>query len=339
MVLKFNQNFALKRYALRKYMFIVNPVSANGTTKEKWNEYRDQLEAVFGKFDFKLTTEPRHATKLTRDALLAGYDTIISVGGDGTMNEVANGFFEHDGTQVNPDARLAVFSLGTGCDYIKTLEHKKGIEDVIAVLKRDKEKVIDGCWVITTDATAEKSTIDATIASGGKSTAGEKRFYLNIGDSGLGGATTLRVNQKSKVLKGFLSFLIGALYTLFTYQDKKAKVTLDGKVIAEGLINSVIVANGKYFGGGMRVAPDAIMDDGLLDIVIIHHMSRLMLFKSFPSIYSGNHIKNRYCSFHKGKHVTVETFGDDMLTEIDGEQVGTTSAEFGIIPNSIKVLI
>jgi len=304
-------------------MFIVNPASANGNTKEKWKDYVPHIEKALGKIDYEMTEAPKHAIELTRKALKNGYKTIIAVGGDGTMNEVANGFFHQDGTPVSADARLAVFSQGTGCDYIKTLKHKKGLEDVLEVLLRNEEKTLDSGWVIAS-ATEKKP-----------------RFFLNIADSGIGGATSLRVNENSKVLKGFVSFLISALYTLLTYKDKKAKVYLDGKLIADGLINSVIVANGKYFGGGMKVAPEASMNDGILDVVIFHHMSRVVLLKSFPAIYNGDHIKNPHCSFHRGKRVVVETqgFENGMITELDGEQVGFTSAEFGIIPASIKVLV
>lgn len=308
---------------MSKYMFIVNPASANGNTKEKWREYLPQIEKALGKIDYKMTEAPKHAIELTRKALADGFKTIIAVGGDGTMNEVANGFFNHDGTPVSTDARLAVFSQGTGCDYIKTLEHQKGLEDVLEVLLRNEEKVLDSGWVIASDT--EK----------------ERRFFLNIADSGIGGATSLRVNQNSKVLKGFISFMISALFTLLTYKDKKAKVYLDGELIVDGLINSVIVANGRYFGGGMKVAPEALMDDGILDVVIFHHMTRPVLLKSFPAIYKGDHIKNPHCSFHRGKHIMVETQGveNDMITELDGEQIGFTSAEFGIIPAGIKVLV
>lgn len=303
-------------------MFIVNPISANGDTLEKWKGFLPRIEEVLGKIDYVYTTAPKHGILLTREALRKGYRTIISVGGDGTMNEVANGFFDEQGVRINPEARLAVFSQGTGCDFIKTLGHKKGVEDILDVLTRDEEKTVDIGWVIASE------------------TKGEKRYFLNIADSGIGGATSLRVNQNSKILKGFISFLLSALYTLLTYKDKVAKVYLDGKLIHDGLVNSVIVANGRYFGGGMKVAPNANMEDGLFDVVLFHKMSKPVLLKSFPSIYDGKHLENPHCSFHQGTHIIVETTGkeNEMITELDGEQIGFTSAEFGLIPQGFKVL-
>lgn len=306
---------------LKKYMFIVNPVSSNGSTGNKWPELKKQFEDALGEISYELTKAPMHATELVRKALEDGYQIIVSVGGDGTMNEVLNGFFNDEGEPINSKAYLTVFSLGTGCDFIKTLEQKKGIEHVIAVLKREKEKIIDVGWLIASE------------------TDNRKRYYLNIADSGLGGATTFRVNKKTKILKGFLSFLLASVHSLFTYVDKSVTVELDGELVASGLINSVIVANGKYFGGGMKIAPDAVLDDGLLDLIIIHHMHKPMLFKSFLSIYKGNHIKNPYCTFYKGRHVIIKASGDEMLTELDGEQAGTTPAEFGISPSSIKIFV
>ena len=310
-----------RKIKLKKYMFIVNPASSNGTTGKKWPEHKKQFEEALGEISYEMTNAPRHATKLVRTALQEGYQIIVSVGGDGTMNEVLNGFLNDQGEQINPNAHLTVFSLGTGCDFIKTLEQKKGIEEVIAVLKREKEKIIDVGWLIATE------------------TDKQKRYYLNIADSGLGGATTSRVNKKTKILKGFLSFFLASIHSLYIYKDKKAIVVLDGKTVATGLINSVIVANGKYFGGGMKIAPDALLDDGLLDVIVIHHMSKPLLFKSFLSIYKGNHINNPYCSFYKGRHVIIKAGENKMLTELDGEQVGTIPAEFGILPCAIRIFV
>lgn len=327
---------------MHKYAFIVNPASADGTTGTEWPLHKLEIEKYFKSgllenessvMEVFLTEAPFHAVELTKKALESGFDTIVAVGGDGTMNEVANGFFNDDLTLINPDARLAVLSMGTGCDFIKTLGLKKGIESFIEALKRNEEKIIDVGWL-----TASHSKICGR----------KKRVFLNIADSGMGAETTDRVNKKSKHLKGFLSFLIGALGTMLVYRDRLAEVQIDGVVVANEKINSVIVANGKYFGGGMKVSPNSILDDGLLDIVIIKRMIKPILFKSFFAIYSGKHINNPKCSFYKGKNVKVVVgyelffkkvqFKNDMYTELDGEQVGYSDAEFGIIPNCLKII-
>ncbi len=318
---------------MHKYAFIVNPASADGTTGKNWPLHEIELRKHFDNMEVFLTKEPFHASELTKAAIANGFDTIVSVGGDGTMNEVANGFFNEELSLINEKVRLAVFSLGTGCDFIKTIGQKKGVESFIENLKKNETKIIDVGWVANTDSEISYK---------------KKRIFLNIGDCGMGAQTTESVNKKSKHLKGFLSFLIGALSTMLVYKDLPVEVIIDDVVVANEKINSVIVANGKYFGGGMMISPNSVINDGEFDVVVIKHMIKPVLFKSFFSIYSGKHLNNPKCSFYKGKNIKVNVgltlirkkfwFRHDMLTELDGEQVGTTPSEFGILPNCLKII-
>lgn len=305
----------------KKTIAIVNPSSSNGNTGREWPEFEKIIGNSGIELDIKHTECPLHATKITREALKAGYEIIVSVGGDGTMNEVVNGFFE-DGKQINEDACLAILSRGTGCDLIRTLGIEKSIDSFVKILKNPKTIVCD-------------VGICKFIEYSGKET---ERYFLNISDVGIGGETTYRVNKRSKLLKGFLSFLIASVNTIILYKNKMYDINIDDKIILNEKLNSVIIANGRYFGGGMEVAPLAKMDDGLFDIIILGNLNKLELISNLPKIYKGTHLSHPKINRYLGKHIKVKST-DRALVELDGEQPGTIDAEYTIIPKGIKVLV
>jgi len=304
-----------------KIYAIVNPVSANGTTAKEWPGFETALKASGYDIEAVYTSYPLHAEELARKAIKEGYKTIMSVGGDGTINEVVNGFFEN-GQVLDESVRLVVFSRGTGCDFIRSLGISKGIEDLLLVLERNREMKMD-------------VGLSRFIGYDGEQ---KERYFLNVSDIGLGGETTDWVNKHSKTLKGFLSFLIGAFMTIIKYKNKYFEIVIDDEIKIKGIQNSVIIANGQYYGGGMRVAPEASMNDGLFDIVIYGDLSKPDIIKSFPMIYKGTHMKHPKLTFFRGKKVKVHC-RERALVEFDGEQPGTADAEYEIIPSAIKVLI
>ncbi|MEA4849028.1 MAG: diacylglycerol kinase family protein [Clostridiaceae bacterium] len=306
---------------MEKIYVIVNPVSANGKTAREWPQFRKVLTDSGYEFEAALTEYPGHAVELSRKALKLGYRTIMSVGGDGTMNEVVNGFFE-GGRLIDENSRLVVFSRGTGCDFIRTLGIDKGIEALLDILDRDREKQIDvGCVSFT-----------------GRSGKRVSRYFLNIADIGIGAETANRVNKHSKRLSGFLSFMFGAVSAMLTYKNRDFKVVIDDEIALCERINSVIVANGKYFGGGMMVAPDAVIDDGIFDIIIFGDLSKPDIIKSFPQIYKGGHMSHPKLKHYRGSKVKAASGGKSLI-EVDGEIPGRDDAVFELMPKALKILI
>lgn len=306
---------------MEKMFVIVNPVSANKSTALEWPQSEKVLLDAGYEFETAYTEYPGHAAELAQSALLAGCKTIMSVGGDGTMNEVANGFFK-DGRSVSEDARLVVFSRGTGCDFIKTLGIKKGMEDLLSVLARNEARAVD------------VGRVNFIGTSGNRVT----RYFLNVADIGIGAETANRVNKHSKRLKGFLSFMLGAVSTIILYKNKEFEVVIDGENTLNARLNSVIVANGRYFGGGMKVAPDAEIDDGLFDIIILGDLSKADLIKSFPMIYEGKHMSHPKVRHYRGSSVRVRSGGSGLI-EVDGEIPGIDDAEFEILPRALNILV
>lgn len=304
-----------------KIFAVINPLSSNGRTGKEWPKFEKIIKDSGISFCEEYTKHPLHATQITKDALKAGFDTIISVGGDGTMNEVLNGFFE-DGNQINKDACLTVFSRGTGCDFARTLGIENSVENLLSALKNEH--------FITCDI-----GLCNFVKYDGEKTA---RYFLNVSDVGIGGETTYKVNRNSKALKGFLSFLIGTVSTIIVYKNKNFNIIIDDDIRINERINTVIVANGRYFGGGMHVAPLAKIDDGVFDIIILGDFSKAELIAYIPKIYKGTHLEINKVRRYLGKNIKVSS-SDKALVELDGEQPGTIEAEYQIIPKGIRVRI
>ena len=296
---------------------VVNPQSANGSTRKRWPEYLIQLRKDGYLIDFAYTTEPGDATRVTQRLLKEGYTHIIAVGGDGTMNEVVNGFFSN-GQLINSEAELALFSHGTGGDLIRTLQISRGIEGFLEILRRGQKRLIDVGEVLFQDEHGQQT----------------HRYFLNVADVGLGGETVARVNKQSKLLGGKLSFLIGSILSILRYCNKVMCCEIDGKLIFEGRLNSIMVANGRYFGGGMMIAPHAELDDGLFDVVCLGDFSTLMLLRHLPKIYKGTHLEIPGVTVQRGRSVVITTV-EKALLDIDGEQPGQAPLTFSLHPKAL----
>ncbi len=308
-----NQNFNTK--------LIVNPVSANGSTGRLWNELEHIIRREFGDFEFSFTNTSHHATELTREALRDGFEMVVTVGGDGTLNEVVNGFFD-SGSPINPDAVLGVICRGTGSDFIKTIGIPKGIEAAARLLRGRSVKKCDVGRFTARDRNGKEI----------------ERYFINIADFGIGGEAVARVNSTTKAFGGFLSFLYGALKTIFLYKGKMVKLKIDDSYEVEKKINNVVVANGQYFGGGMRIAPEAEVDDGVFDIIIVDDLSIVESLINIARLYKGTHVNHPKVKCLRGKTVVAES-PDTILIDVEGEDGGILPAKFDIMPGAIKVKI
>ena len=304
-----------------KTKLIVNPASANGSTHKLWDKLEQTIRNEFGEAGVSFTEASKHATELAREALKEGYEMIVSVGGDGTLNEVVNGFFD-SGSPINPDAVLGVICRGTGSDFIKTLGIPKEIEAAARVLRGRSVKKCDAGRFTSRDINGKES----------------ERYFINIADFGIGGEAVANVNSTTKVFGGFVSFFYGAIKTIFTYKGKKVKVTVDNSFECENVINNVVIANGQYFGGGMHIAPEAVVDDGLFDILIIDDMTVIESLINISKLYKGAHVGNPKVKYFRGKTLVAES-AEDVLIDVEGEDGGRLPARFDIMPGAINVKV
>ena len=220
-------------------LVVVNPASAGGRTGKRWPVLRAALERIGVAYDVHHTSAPRDATTATRQALAGGYDRVVSCGGDGTLNEVVNGFFGPDGRALSSDAVLGLLPSGTGGDFRRTLGLSTDPTALAAVLAANHVRRLDA-GRITYDDPATPPT-----------------QFINIADCGVGGEVVARVNRsrsKGGGVRGTAVFLGISLTALLTFGGRPIRLILDGAGSTLEIQN-LVVANGRYFGGGMRIAP------------------------------------------------------------------------------------
>lgn len=269
--------------------------------------------------DCGYTTGPGEGAELARQAMQAGYTRIIAVGGDGTVNEVVNGLLLDDKV-ISNDVELAVLGNGTGSDFVRTYQKSFDIEALIASLRYEKTAKIDIGKASFIDAAGERQT----------------RYFINAANLGIGAEAVSRVNARSKFFGSKITYFTGALEAVFAHKNMNASLKADGSVIRQGAMCGMMICNGRYIGGGMKVAPAADMADGLFDVVVIKDISRATLLKRFPLIYSGKHITLPEIEFYRCRKLEIQTSAQLPL-ETDGEIIGQNPVEFEIIPGCINL--
>lgn len=302
-----------------KTAVVVNPVSANGTTVKRWPEIAASFTREGLSFVHSFTERPDHATEITRRYLSEGYDLIISVGGDGTVNEVVNGFF-FNGDMVRKNAALSFISTGTGRDLGRTIGLPTDTDDAIRHILKSPSRPVDVGKVTYVDNHGKEAV----------------RYFINVAGLGLDGDIAVRVNRTSKALGGFISFLWGTVVTLLLYKNQNMTISIDGKQICDEPITIIVIGNGCYFGGGMYVAPNALIDDGFFDIIILENLSKAELLINLPKVYRGSHLSHPRINSFRGKKVKVSSNGS-ILLELDGEQPGRAPVEIELLENVLQL--
>jgi YegS/Rv2252/BmrU family lipid kinase len=304
-------------------VLVVNPQSAGGKTERRWPQLRATIHEAYGPFTERFTRVAGDATRLTREALREGADLVVAVGGDGTINECVNGFFAEngEGQPIAPDACFGIVPAGTGGDFIKTLSVPRDTFAAAAALKAAPRPIDVGRLTY--------------VDSAGKPAV---RHFINIASFGIGGLVDRYVNESSKAFGGTLSFAFATLKAGASYKNAKVRLTLDGGPAREGRIYNVAVANGRYFGGGMKVAPDAALDDGMFDVVTMGDFGFSDLLLRGLDIYTGRHVSNPKVSVARARRVDADSSdGGEVLLDVDGEQPGRLPATFELLPGALKV--
>ncbi|HXV57684.1 MAG TPA: diacylglycerol kinase family protein [Gaiellaceae bacterium] len=299
-------------------VFVVNPASANGSTRRRWPEIAHRL-AELGLAGETLFTERRgHAADLTREAAAAGARLVVAVGGDGTVNEVVNGLLAGEG----PDPpELAAIPRGTGTDFVRHFGIPTGLEQAARVALEGETRTID----------AGRVTFKAWSGED------ESAFFVNAASAGMSGAVAQRANASSKALGGRASFLWATLAVFARWHASEVEVEVDDER-RSGLMYDAIVANCRYLGGGMAMCPEAEPDDGLLDVLLIGDITRRDLALTLPKVYRGTHLPHPKAEALRGRRIAV-TSQTPLPVELDGEQPGTTPAAFEVLPAALSLRV
>lgn len=307
-----------------KTLVIINPVSRGGKTKGRWPHIKSQLKASIGGFDHQFTQWPDHATDLARAGLKQGYERIIAIGGDGTLSEVVNGFFE-EGELINPDALYGVIHAGTGGDFCRNLGLGPTLEDQIVTLKEGHVKKVS------------LGHADYHTASGKTG-----RYFIVICAFGFSSSINKAVNDRLWLKKYFgpVAFIVGVLGTLFSYKNTLLKFKFsDGQTFDSPTLLGA-ACNGPFTGGGMKIAPDADILSDSLDYVVAGNVSGLKVLPLFPKLYKGNHLSEDEVSLIRTEMLEVEPLSDtkQTLLDMDGDVRGHLPATIKVVPNILKVI-
>jgi YegS/Rv2252/BmrU family lipid kinase len=299
-----------------KTVAVANPHACNGRVGRHWAGYARHITNVFGPLEFCLTTAPREMTVLVRQAIHAGAERIVVVGGDGSVNEAVNGFYE-DEQPIGTGVALAVWPVGTGCDFA----HSIGLSGVS----------LAHAYANATERRIDIGKASYTNLEGRR----ESRYFLNISSCGSSGLIADKVNKSHKWLGAQLSYYIGTLHGLMAYRNQRVRLRVNDKT-EEMLINTIAVANGCYFGGGMMIAPHASLEDRALDITVVGDVGMLTFLKDSPLLYKGKHLARPYIRSFRGSVVEVTPLGNTpVLLECDGEQVGRLPVRYEILPQAL----
>ena len=316
-------------------LIIVNNVAAKA--RQAWPKIKSQLDVAGVDYRVHHTESAGDATFQTRTALKSGVQLIVVVGGDGTLSEAAEGFFEFsDNVEVLPkainrEATLAVLPAGTGDDFARGLRRKRApLDDWIGTLLSYSRGEIRP-W-----------QIDVLY---GRCDGLQKPFIcLNASTMGIGGETASRVAAQGGFMRKFsgeFRFVFAAVGALAAWRERRVRVTVDDRVVADGPMNLVGVANGLYAGGGMMLSTEARIDDGVLDVVTASRLSRANVVTELSRIHTGGHLNNPKVSLTQGARARIETLllQDAMLLEADGNVRGVTPVEFQVMPGALRFLI
>lgn len=309
-----------------KSVVIINPASAAGKTKERWHQMEDLILQKKLSFDLRFTKAPGHATEIAREAIRAKAPAVIAVGGDGTISEVAAGFFDSKGKLIkkgekNPTA-LGIIAAGSGSDLIRTLEVPREPEAAVDVLQKRNIKILDMGMIQYADSDGKK----------------EIRPFINIAEAGIGAEVIEHLENQGKSRGGWIEYQLATFKGIFTYKNRDLDIIIDGKKKISGKYLGVMVANGKYYGSGMMIAPDAEPDDGLFDVVTLGNFTKAKLILNSQKIRSGTHINMEGVDVYRAKKVEIISTEVTKM-EIDGELIGQTPVTFEIIPRAIPVIV
>ncbi|MDP9308376.1 MAG: diacylglycerol kinase family lipid kinase [Actinomycetota bacterium] len=299
----------------RRTVFLVNPASDNGTTGRRWPEIANRAAAAGLTGEALLSERPGQLTELARRAADEGGELLVVVGGDGTVNEVVNGLAGREGPE------LAVIPRGTGRDFVRTYGIPHKLDEALRTARDGRTREIDLGRARFRSWQGEPA----------------EWYFANIASAGMSGAIAKRANETSKALGGKVSYFWATFAVFARWRTSELAVTV-GAETRRARMHDVVVANGRYFGGGMMICPGAEPDDGVFDVLLIGSLTKRDLLLTLPKTYRGKHLPHPKAELLRGPTVEIEA-PEPLPVELDGEQPGTTPARFEIVPHALRLRV
>lgn len=287
-----------------KIKFIINPTAGNGQALKTQDRIHRILDNTDHFFSIEKTSAPREATHMAHKAVAEKYDVLVAVGGDGTIFEVINGM-------AGSDVLLGIIPAGTGNDLARTAGIPRAVNEALQMILQP-----------------HVSPIDIGRLNG--------KYFVNVASIGFDAQVVQQCNHMKKFAPGPLPYVLSVLKTLIGYKNKHYKILLDGKLLEREIL-LISIANGKYYGGGMMIAPDAAIDDGYFDVCIINKMSKFRILTLFPTIFKGTHIRLPEVEYFKAKHIKI--FANNMIINCDGEIVSNIPVDFSMADFKLNLIV
>lgn len=302
--------------AIKTHIFF-NPFSAGGRTGKAQQEFMRIFEKYFGKdYTFSFTEKQLNDEHLMNKFLDNGYESIIAVGGDGTIHQVVNQIFQNE--EYTKKIRLGIISSGTGNGFAESLSISESMEKQISRIRNGE--------VYFTDIAKIEYNLNKNPVT---------RYFVNEFQLGIGGEVVNRVGQKQKRFKGRLAIPFATILSAFLYPNQSLSIKINGESI-ESTFTGIIIANGAFTGGGMNIAPFAKLNDGLLDAILIKGQNAFERLRNFSKIYSGRYINSKKILYKQSKEIFIDS-KENIPMEADGELLNGLPCRISIIEKAIKV--
>lgn len=317
---------------MQKIAFIIN------STISKFASRKKDIEKVFQEelfqISFYLSEKSRHIEELTQTAILDVHDYIIFVGGDGTLNEGVNGVLSYCKNKEKNDLssydfeqlkhiKVGILPFGSGNDFAKTIHATKSIQELKEKILIGKSKPIDVAYAQFLNEEKKESS----------------RFYINITDVGMGGVVAKKIINKNNAFSADFIYIKSIFSTLLTHKNSKVRYTSE-KETWESDIMSLIFANGRFFGSGLGVSPDASITDGVLNIIKLGNINVLDYIYHLKDLKRSKHIKHPEVTYSTAKKLSVEALdGKELLIDMDGEFVGYAPLKIECLSQVLNMIV
>ncbi|UPT74942.1 MAG: diacylglycerol kinase family lipid kinase [Elusimicrobiota bacterium] len=303
-----------------KTLFIVNPAAGHGRAGGRWQAARELAARLYPDMELARTERPGHARQLAREAIAGGAELVVAVGGDGTVGEVVDGYLAVP-EAARRLAAVATFPAGSGCDFAAHMG-----------IPRDP-----GAWAKALDSGRRRRVDAARAVFRGSGGVPRSRHFLNVAALGIPGDVAVSVARRGKVLGGTLTYLLEGALAVLGAKARPIRLTVDGVAEPAAPYHLVAVANTSTFGGGMRLAPDADAEDGLLDLLTIADMPRARLLSLMPKAYSGAHVGLPGVVLRKAARIEIHA-DEPMPLNLDGDADGTSPVVLEALPKAFVLL-
>jgi len=300
---------------------IVNPHAGHGKSGKKWPLILEYMQESGFDVTWQLTEERWHAYHIAKKYTEEGAGLLISVGGEGVLNEILNGMLAAKGVRGRLPC-MAMIPIGTGTDLSRTLKIPKEFHGAVDIVKHGRELKMDIGRM--------------TFHLGNRIWS---RYFINASDAGLGGLVARITNSVPKVLGGFLTFLLSSLVGLISFKRMRLDLWVDGRSVDSGLMTIVGALNGQFFGGGMHAAPMAVVDDGIMEFMYVKDATFFkFLSKVLAKVYEGEHLAYHKVHVERGRELVVEG-SKAFLADVDGEVEKAQKIRVEVLPKAVGILV